>query len=222
VVTRKGTPLFFTRRVRLRRSTTSGYSSKTKTDPKSLGIGCGALLLLFLLCGSCLPDAEKAEPEGGVQPLLQSVDTAEPSESTVPATEPATEPAATATDEPTATAEPTEVLPTDVPTEVPTIAPTAAPPTAVPATEVPAPTDPPAPAAAEPAAPASGSVPDLADAPPASAPWLPCAKGQIKGNQNSLKFHVPGGSHYQRTYRNVWCFNSSAEAQAAGYVQSQN
>jgi hypothetical protein len=51
--------------------------------------------------------------------------------------------------------------------------------------------------------------------------WLPCQPGQIKGSQNG-KYHVPDGRYYARTYRNVTCFNSTDEAEAAGFVRAQN
>lgn len=47
--------------------------------------------------------------------------------------------------------------------------------------------------------------------------WWPCAQGQIKGNLNSMIYHVPTGRDYAKTYENVQCFNSVAEAQAAGF-----
>ena len=88
-------------------------------------------------------------------------------------------------------------------------APTAAPePPAAPPTEAPPP-------------PPSGPVPDLADIPPDGEPWHPCARGQIKANANSGIYHVPGGASYRRTYRNVWCFNSTAEAEAAEYRRAE-
>lgn len=51
--------------------------------------------------------------------------------------------------------------------------------------------------------------------------WLPCAQGQIKGSQNN-KYHVPDGKYYARTFRNVTCFNSEAEAEAAQFVRAKN
>ncbi|MDM8531046.1 hypothetical protein QUF63_07725 [Anaerolineales bacterium HSG25] len=52
-------------------------------------------------------------------------------------------------------------------------------------------------------------------------PWRPCTKNQIKGNKNSKKYHVPSGQYYAKTYLNVECFNTTAEAEAAGFVASQ-
>ena len=42
----------------------------------------------------------------------------------------------------------------------------------------------------------------------------------IKGNDRSMKYHVPGSAAYERTIAEVW-FNSEAAAQAAGFVGSQ-
>lgn len=52
-------------------------------------------------------------------------------------------------------------------------------------------------------------------------PWWPCQEGQVKGNRDSGKYHVPGGRFYAKTYEGVDCFNSSSEAEAAGYIRSQ-
>ncbi|PET56766.1 cell envelope integrity protein TolA [Bacillus cereus] len=46
-------------------------------------------------------------------------------------------------------------------------------------------------------------------------------KGQIKGNANSKKYHVPGGQYYDSTKDNIVWFCSEADAQAAGYVRSK-
>lgn len=51
--------------------------------------------------------------------------------------------------------------------------------------------------------------------------WWPCAQGQIKGNWDSMIFHVPGGRFYARTYEEVTCFNTADEAIAAGFRPSQ-
>ena len=48
-------------------------------------------------------------------------------------------------------------------------------------------------------------------------PWWPCANGQFKGNRNSGIYHAPWQRDYARTYDNVECFNTAAEAEAAGY-----
>ncbi|WP_339997654.1 calcium-binding protein [Priestia aryabhattai] len=44
---------------------------------------------------------------------------------------------------------------------------------------------------------------------------------QIKGNKNSKIYHVPGGAYYDRTQDNIVWFCSEADAQAAGYRESQ-
>lgn len=49
-----------------------------------------------------------------------------------------------------------------------------------------------------------------------------CAANQIKGNigsGNSRVYHLPGGSFYNRTVAEM-CFNTEAEAQAAGFRKS--
>lgn len=50
----------------------------------------------------------------------------------------------------------------------------------------------------------------------------PCAIGQIKGNRNSRIYHVPGGGSYAQTRANVACFDTEADAQAAGYRRARN
>lgn len=162
-----------------------------------------AVGLLVAGCGDAAPSPEPGEPQGIVGPTMAVAPTVEPP------TDPPTEAA------PTETAVP----PTDVPTETPPteVPPTAPPPTDVPPTEAPAPTEAPPPTPV----PVSGPVPDLPGEPPPGEPWLPCAKGQIKGNIESVIYHVPSGASYARTYRNVHCFNSEAEAQAAGYRRAQ-
>ena|SRR5690554_2131039 len=49
-----------------------------------------------------------------------------------------------------------------------------------------------------------------------------CAPGQIKGNISSSGriYHIPGGAFYNRTDPEM-CFNTEAEAQAAGFRRSQ-
>ncbi len=42
----------------------------------------------------------------------------------------------------------------------------------------------------------------------------------IKGNDRSMKYHVPGSAAYERTIAEVW-FNSEDAAQAAGFVRAQ-
>ncbi len=49
----------------------------------------------------------------------------------------------------------------------------------------------------------------------------PCSAGQIKGNRNSHIYHSPGQRDYARTTANVECFDTAAQAQAAGYRPAQ-
>lgn len=49
----------------------------------------------------------------------------------------------------------------------------------------------------------------------------PCRVGQIKGNRNSMIYHVPGGAYYARTYANVACFDTTRQAAEAGYRPSR-
>lgn len=165
----------------------------------------------------------------------------------LPTRTPTAIPTATATEAPTATAAATDV-PTLAPTEAATEAPTEAPAPTLAPTEAPAATAAPvAPAAPEaPAAPAPTGAPAPTEAPPAPTeppaaappaaiapvyhgegrdrtvdpPYWPCNEGQVKGN-DSGKYHVPGGQFYAKTYEGVTCFNTPAEAEAAGYVRSQ-
>ncbi|PFK46432.1 calcium-binding protein [Bacillus cereus] len=46
-------------------------------------------------------------------------------------------------------------------------------------------------------------------------------QGQVKGNANSKKYHVPGGQYYDSTKDNIVWFCSEADAKAAGYVKSK-
>lgn len=48
----------------------------------------------------------------------------------------------------------------------------------------------------------------------------PPAGYDIKGNERSKKYHVPGGSGYERTIAEVW-FNSEEAAQSAGFSKAQ-
>lgn len=145
-----------------------------------------------------------------------------PSPTTVPTAQP--EPTAA----PSATARPTQA-PTAPPTQAPTVKATAEPtvrptvkaiqaPTAAPA---PKPTvAPPAPAPAPTAAPPVHRDPVFTNN-EVDPPWWPCLEGQIKGNRDSKKYHVPGGQFYARTYEGVDCFDSAAAAEAAGFVRSK-
>jgi hypothetical protein len=42
----------------------------------------------------------------------------------------------------------------------------------------------------------------------------------IKGNERSMKYHVPESAGYNRTVAEVW-FNSEEAAQQAGFVRAQ-
>jgi len=73
----------------------------------------------------------------------------------------------------------------------------------------------PAPAPAAPAEPATspyGPGSYVGDEPPAGF--------EIKGNDRSLKYHVPGMAAYERTIAEVW-FESEDTAQAAGFTRAQ-
>jgi hypothetical protein len=103
---------------------------------------------------------------------------------------------------------------TNVPTEAPA-APTAAPPTAEPPTAAPAPpTEAPAP-------PASADNPqytvESGSRTRVDPPYWPCKEGQIKGNNNSNIYHVPTGRDYAYTFKNVTCFDTREQAEAAGF-----
>jgi len=50
---------------------------------------------------------------------------------------------------------------------------------------------------------------------------FPCADGQIKGNVNSNKYHVPSGQSYAKTVENVICFDTAAQAEAAGFIRAK-
>lgn len=152
-------------------------------------------LIVLFVCGIC---ASLANP-GGQRP-------AAPPPIAVPAlatNRPVDLPAATAV--PFSTATP----PTPRPTQ--TVRPvqrTAAPPTDAPAE----------PTIAAPAEATRGSSPVISS--PGDA-WYPCAQGQIKGNLNSMIYHVPGGASYAKTAANVQCFDTEAQAQAAGFTRAK-
>ncbi len=50
----------------------------------------------------------------------------------------------------------------------------------------------------------------------------PCRPGQIKGNRNSRIYHPPTDQHYARTYANVQCFDTEADAAAAGFRRARH
>ena len=49
----------------------------------------------------------------------------------------------------------------------------------------------------------------------------PCADGQIKANTESKKYHVPSGQFYAKTVNNVICYDTTQEAESAGFVRSK-
>ncbi len=49
----------------------------------------------------------------------------------------------------------------------------------------------------------------------------PCQPGQIKGNRSSGIYHLPGQASYARTRANVACFDTEAQAQAAGFRRAR-
>lgn len=115
------------------------------------------------------------------------------------------------------------LLPTVTPTSPPTITPTPGP------TDTPRPTDAPAPTAtarptetprptADPAVAATREAGQLAREAERA---FPCEPGQVKGNRNSLIYHAPGQRDYEDTRENVACFDTGAEAEAAGYRRAQ-
>jgi hypothetical protein len=62
--------------------------------------------------------------------------------------------------------------------------------------------------------------PPAADNRPVTTASAPCRQGQIKANETSGIYHVPGGALYARTTSKVRCFDTEAEAQAAGFRKS--
>ena len=52
--------------------------------------------------------------------------------------------------------------------------------------------------------------------------WYPCHEGQIKGNNTSKIYHVPTGRSYNKTFKDVTCFTTAAEAEAAGFRAAKN
>jgi hypothetical protein len=44
-------------------------------------------------------------------------------------------------------------------------------------------------------------------------------EGKIKGS-STHKYHVPGGAFYKKTTKPIACFDTEAEAKAAGFVKS--
>lgn len=55
----------------------------------------------------------------------------------------------------------------------------------------------------------------------ASGDSYPCKDGEIKGNINSNKYHVPSGQSYAKTKNNVVCFATEQDALNAGFVRAK-
>jgi len=184
---------------------------------------------LFAPSPTALPTTATALP-----PTSTSIPTA----TTVPAT--ATDISATDTPQPSPTSEPTQA-PAPVATEVASVEevinPIAAPiPTATsPIIEIAQPTaipeQPTEALTSVPIAPEPTSAPVQSNEPTftivsgnqkeVSPAYWPCQPEQIKGNNNSDIYHVPSGRYYARTYSDVTCFNSAAEAEAGGFRASK-
>jgi hypothetical protein len=49
----------------------------------------------------------------------------------------------------------------------------------------------------------------------------PCKPRQYKGNRRSGIFHAPGQRDYEKTQTDVACFDTAAEAEAAGFRQAE-
>jgi hypothetical protein len=152
-------------------------------------------------------------PKGGTSPTGSSTQVAAAVTSVAP------------TSAPVATRQPTEApIPTAVPTAAPLPGPTEepAPPTAAPTKTPVVPTavavglsPVPAPADEQPTYTGSGRNITVSPA------WYPCKKGQVKGNRNSNIYHVPGGQSYAKTFRDVACFDTAAQAESVGYQAAQ-
>ena len=201
---------------------------------KSL-IGKAASLVIgvFVLCCACTFGLAAVRSTGQAVGLVATnTPTRPPTSTPQPTSTPeATErPQPSATPVPSSTAVPSPTVapptatpePSATPTDVPTVEPSA---TTKP-TAQPKPTAKPAPPTAEPA-PALAIVAPTEK--PASAPIPtavdigadPCQPGQIKGNRNSQIYHAPGQRDYAKTQANVQCFDTEAEAQAAGYRRAK-
>lgn len=72
---------------------------------------------------------------------------------------------------------------------------------------------------------AQSQIPQAAAAAPQNsyfsgfAPVAGGCEGKIKGSSSHI-YHLPGGAFYDRTTKPAWCFNTEAEAQAAGFRKS--
>jgi hypothetical protein len=57
---------------------------------------------------------------------------------------------------------------------------------------------------------------------PRRGPWAPCKQHQIKGNANIHIYHTPASRPYGRTKDNIVCFDTEAQARAAGYQPAKD
>jgi hypothetical protein len=173
---------------------------------KSASIGIG-IFAIICACGSInLAVGNVGQRIGVVPTWTPRPPTATPTITPTPG--PTDTPAPTNTREPTRTPRPTAVPPTVRPTRMP------------------APTNTPRPTRAPGEGFRGGS-----DANPlffgegrgreVDPPWYPCKEGQVKGNRDSRLYHVPSGSFYNNTYEGVDCFDTAADAAAAGYDASE-
>lgn len=158
------------------------------------------LAVLLAACGSAAPPATSAfiRSESGIEIAVTLAPTASPTRG------PTSTPKPTSTSIPTATDLPTALPPTREPT--PTFAPSWTPVPRPTATRAPAVTSTPIPVLV---------VPADTSAKPISANECPAAY-PIKGNKNSMIYHMPGGASYKTT-KPEECFATEAAAQAAGY-----
>ena len=68
-----------------------------------------------------------------------------------------------------------------------------------------------------------GDASPLADSPYGAGSYVgdePPEGFSIKGNDRSMKYHVPGSAAYERTIAEVW-FDSEDAAREAGFVRAQ-
>jgi hypothetical protein len=183
------------------------------------------MLCLFCSCGSMAYVWTDAQLRNvGLLPTYTSTPTQTPT------------PTNTLTPTPTATSTPT-LTPTVTPTSLPTATSTPSPPPTSTATKTPTPTSTPVPSPTpvilpsptptfEQVLPTAPPLPPTPVNPTFSGdtvdpPWWPCEPGQIKGNMHSMIYHVPSGSFYAKTYDNVQCFDTAAEAEANGFRLSK-
>lgn len=155
-------------------------------------IGCAALVGLLLICGVVGSFTRSKQPAGGAVP------------SATPRSAIAEQPTAQSTDtpKPTVREEPTRT-PRPTPVPIPTSTPRP------PGTGFRGGTD------AKPVYFGEGRLREV------DPPWYPCKEGEIKGSQDSKIYHVPSGAFYARTFDGVQCFANAADAQAAGYRESE-